>query len=139
MLHRHPQIDSAVVVARHSEQDEVELTGYIVPKMAPPYPLINCALLGKSLPDYMVPSALVMLDEMPLTPNGKIDRKALPRPERAQSDAPHVAPRTPFETIWPRFGGNCSDWKQSVFATTFLSMADILSRQRDLFPRFSKA
>ena len=100
VLHRHPQIDSAVVAARHSEQDEVELTGYIVPENGSSVSADQLRdFLGKSLPDYMIPSAFVMLAEMPLTPNGKIDRNALPRPERARSDAPHVAPRTPFETI----------------------------------------
>ncbi|HEX5724950.1 MAG TPA: condensation domain-containing protein, partial [Longimicrobiaceae bacterium] len=55
--------------------------------------------LRRKLPDYMVPAAFVPLERLPLTPSGKVDRKALPAPELASAEERYVAPRTPVEEV----------------------------------------
>lgn len=85
----HPAVTDAVVVL----SDEQLLVGYLVPAVPPVGELRE--LLARSLPDYMVPTAFVALEKIPLTVNGKLDRRALPSPERV--DADFVAPRTPIE------------------------------------------
>jgi amino acid adenylation domain-containing protein len=81
VLGAHPAVQEAVVVARRDRADNPQLAGYVVPK---PGPGINeqelKAHARKKLPEYMIPSVISFLSAMPLTPNGKTDRKALPDP-----------------------------------------------------------
>ncbi|WP_336085591.1 amino acid adenylation domain-containing protein [Nocardia sp. SSK8] len=75
-------IARAVCVARAGRTGEDELVGYVVAAADAPAPDVTALLSGlrRGLPSYMVPSALVVLDELPLSANGKVDRKALPAP-----------------------------------------------------------
>src|SRR5690349_19810752 len=96
-------VGQAVVVARGdggaAGAVRTRLVGYVVGSAgAVVDPAGLRAALGRRLPDYMVPSALVVLERLPLTPNGKLDRRALPEPELSSSHS-HRAPRTPQETI----------------------------------------
>ena len=79
VLARHPEVRQSVVVAREENSGEKRLVGYVVPAEGrnPDVAELREHLRG-ALPDYMVPSALMLLEQLPLTPNGKIDRKALP-------------------------------------------------------------
>jgi acyl carrier protein len=81
------------------------LVAYLVPAKQPTPTVSELQrFLNKRLPNYMVPSAFVRLDAIPLTPNGKIDRRALPVPGQADLEKSFVAPRTPVEerlaSIW---------------------------------------
>ncbi|HZS20401.1 MAG TPA: amino acid adenylation domain-containing protein, partial [Pseudonocardiaceae bacterium] len=108
VLLRYAGIAQAVVVARQNEDGYRQLVAYLVP-VDPDTPVVTDlrAWLKQSLPDYMVPSAFVVLDELPLSPNGKIDRGALPAPVGGLVPArDYVAPRTHVERvlcdIWAR-------------------------------------
>ncbi|HEX2094914.1 MAG TPA: condensation domain-containing protein, partial [Longimicrobiaceae bacterium] len=92
-LRAHPGVREAVVVAR-----EERLVGYVVPTEGEETPSVAGlrAFLKERLPEYMVPGVWVFLEALPLTSNGKLDRRALPAPERRDGDA-YVGPRTALE------------------------------------------
>ncbi len=98
-LVEHDSVGQAVVVARDEGADR-QLVAYIVGDGVAAEPSLLRAHLKHSLPDYMMPSAFVLLDALPLTPNGKVDRRALPIPEDdAVVRGEYVAPRTPVEEL----------------------------------------
>jgi acyl carrier protein len=87
------------VVVRDDGGSGAQMVGYVVPAEGGPAPdpAALSALLGDSLPAYMVPGAYVMIDTLPLTANGKLDRAALPAPLAAPRR--HDPPRTPQEEL----------------------------------------
>ncbi|MDJ1134419.1 amino acid adenylation domain-containing protein [Streptomyces iconiensis] len=120
VLAAHPSVADAAVVVREDVPGDRRLVGYAVPASArapggtpdpgapgpgtgsgtPGGPLDPAELrahAARELPSHMVPAALVPLDRLPLTSNGKLDRKALPAPERPASTGHGRAPRTPRE------------------------------------------
>jgi amino acid adenylation domain-containing protein/non-ribosomal peptide synthase protein (TIGR01720 family) len=99
----HHAVKDAAVIAKAFRGDYKELAAYIVTDRKTQHPTPNTQLLrehlGKTLPDYMIPSYFVLLENLPLNPNGKIDRNALPDPAFAdmfQGDL-YVAPRNKTE------------------------------------------
>jgi len=99
-LSQHPKVREAVVVAR-SDPAGQRLVAYIVPEgdVSTPSTTELRSFLGGKLPDYMVPAAFVVLAALPLSPNGKVNRKALPVPATDRPDlaADFVPPATPTE------------------------------------------
>jgi amino acid adenylation domain-containing protein len=82
----HPDITGSVVVARTEENGNKYICAYIVSSGEPAVSQLR-EYLGESLPDYMIPSYFVLLDKIPLTASGKIDRNALPEPELKAGEA----------------------------------------------------
>src|SRR5262249_20377520 len=95
VLGEHPDVREAVVVARGNHPDRRHLVAYLTPTngQLPAASELRAFLRGR-LPDYMVPAAYVPLDALPLSPNGKVDRNALPEAEVgcAVPQADSVAP-----------------------------------------------
>lgn len=107
MLAAHPGVREAVVVARKDKSGDVRLVAYLVAKTAGDLGVSELrAHLRRLLPEFMVPSSYVLLDALPLTPSGKLDRRALPEPDglTRQTEAVYIAPRTEVEktivAIW---------------------------------------
>ncbi|MDQ3805730.1 MAG: condensation domain-containing protein, partial [Acidobacteriota bacterium] len=99
-LGEHPSVRECVVIDREGTGGEKWLAAYLVAAegVAPQAGELRLHLLTK-LPEYMVPVAYVVLDELPLTPNDKVDRRALPAPELSAPEAGNEAPRTPVEEL----------------------------------------
>jgi len=98
LLGRHPQVREVAVVVREDIPGDPRLVAYCTAP-EPPAAAALAAFLRRSLPDHMVPSAFVVLAALPVTPNGKLDREALPAPPAvaAGGSAEPAAPRTGLE------------------------------------------
>ncbi|MFJ7201856.1 amino acid adenylation domain-containing protein, partial [Streptomyces sp. NPDC098926] len=107
----HPLVSDAHVLLREDTPGDKRLVAYLVPDgESAPDPAELHLLLGRSLPEYMVPSAFVALESIPLNANGKVDRRALPAPdEDAFTRVEYTAPRTPLEervtAVWSQVLG----------------------------------
>lgn len=137
-----PSVHAAAVVAREDEPGKKRLVAYVVLRAGTGPAADLRAYLEARLPRYMVPAAFVVLDAFPLSPNGKLDRRALPAPPEGWSEdaAPFVAPATPAEekmaAIWtrilsaPRIGVH-----DNFFAIggDSLLAAQVIARMRDAF------
>ncbi|WP_286191373.1 non-ribosomal peptide synthetase, partial [Comamonas sp. JC664] len=98
-LAAHPGVNEAVVVAREDGAEGKRLVAYVTAQEGAE---VEAGALRshvkQRLPEYMVPSAYVVLEALPLTPNGKVDRKALPEPDAGgAASTPYMAPRTEIE------------------------------------------
>ncbi|HEX3526369.1 MAG TPA: amino acid adenylation domain-containing protein [Thermoanaerobaculia bacterium] len=97
-LERHPRVRAAVVVAREGAPGDKSLAGYVVAEPAPiPTAGELRVFLQERLPPHMIPATFVFLDRLPLTPHGKVDRRALPAPEPDSVDAGR--PALPADSI----------------------------------------
>jgi len=136
-LRSHEDICKSVVAIRADQKGGQRLVAYLVPIQQPgPTSQQMRSYLSERLPDYMLPSAFVLLDELPLTANGKIDRKALPDPDPTQNESGqvYVAPRTVLEEVLVNMWSDLLEIEQigihdnffalgghSLLATRFLS------------------
>jgi amino acid adenylation domain-containing protein len=112
VLRQHPGVRETVALAREDMPGDKRLVAYIVPNQEPPPTASELrSFLKAKLPDYMVPLAFLFLEAFPLTPNGKVDRQALPAPGQAHSEpeGSFVAPRDTLECelakIWEKILG----------------------------------
>jgi amino acid adenylation domain-containing protein len=160
VLAQYPAVHEAVVIAREDAPGEKRLVAYIIPdkETRRPEPVLRMpkgdkesgpdalavselrSYLQSKLPEYMVPSAFVLLDALPLTPNGKVDRKALPAPQAASvASAALQAPRTAVEAtlvaIWREVLGVAVGIEENFFAVgghSLLATQVVARIRRDL-------
>jgi acyl-coenzyme A synthetase/AMP-(fatty) acid ligase len=118
-------VKETVVVAKEGPARDRRLVAYVVPATVaiPTVTQLRCSLVGV-LPDYMIPSAFVILDALPLLPNGKVDRQSLPTPDRVRPvlDASFVTPRTPIETQLVTIWADVLDLDQVGIHDNFLEL-----------------
>ncbi len=107
----HPAIAQAVATAREEGAGGKQLAAYLVAgpaaaSAARPQVAELRAFLKERLPEYMLPATFTFLDELPLSPNGKVDRRALPAPDRSTAARAYVAPRDEKESFF------CQLWQE---------------------------
>jgi amino acid adenylation domain-containing protein/FkbM family methyltransferase len=131
------------VVAVVGQANDKRLVAYVISDEGEPLDSNHLrAYLKERLPEYMAPSAFVTLTELPLTSNGKVDRKALPEPERnaAETGAEYVAARTPVEEVLSGIWEQVLKTEQVGINTNFFELGghsllatQVISRIRETF------
>ncbi len=142
-LARHPEVDSCFVTNKGDEQKQPRLVAYVVLTEQSKTTVSELRVhLRKKLPDYMIPSAFVFLDALPLTARGKVDRQALPAPDPVRPDLQEafVAPRNQSEELVASIWRNVLGLERiGVYDSFFelgghsLLVVQIVSRIRDMF------
>ncbi len=99
VIRQYPTVENVVVVARTEADHAPILVAYVSPKLDDRQSLELRDHLREKLPEYMIPSAFVSLQALPQTPNGKLNRQALPAPDFTLRTAPHTPPSNPVEQI----------------------------------------
>jgi acyl carrier protein len=100
VLRRDAHVDDVVVVAREETPGVKRLVAYVAASNANETFVGRLrAMVAESLPEYMVPAVFVVLEQLPLSPNGKLDRRALPEPSGVMPGAGYVEPRTDTERV----------------------------------------
>jgi len=140
-LRQHPRVCEAVVLAKGNDSAQKHLVAYIVTRDHSAGVVKELrAYLRKRLPDYMVPASFMLLDEMPLTPNGKVDRAGLPEPIEAGIEGAPVPLRTPVEELLAGIWGQVLNLEQINADDNFFKLgghsllaAQVISRARAYF------
>ena len=107
VLGHHPEVQENAVVAREDNRGDKRLVAYVVPNQRQSSPVAQLrSFLKQKLSDYMVPSAFVFLDALPLALNGKLNRNALPDPDdtRPELDESYIGPGLRSKESWQRCG-----------------------------------
>ncbi|QDL09660.1 non-ribosomal peptide synthetase [Brasilonema octagenarum UFV-E1] len=142
LLASHPDVWESVVMLREDEPGDKRLVAYVVPQIeqSPTVTELRQFLKAK-LPEYMIPSAFVLLQSLPLTPNGKVDRHALPKPELDSTLLEKfVAPRTPIEEMLAQIWAQVLKVEQVGIHNNFFELGghsllatQLVSRIRNIF------
>jgi acyl-coenzyme A synthetase/AMP-(fatty) acid ligase len=143
VLGQHSRVRKAVVLAKEGVQGGNQLVAYVVPAGAHvPGPADLRSFLRARLPDHMIPTVFVMLDSLPLTPSGKVNRRALPEPDwsKRELEEAYVAPRTPVEGMLAGIWVQILGVKEVGVHDNFFELGghsllatQIISRTRDIF------
>jgi amino acid adenylation domain-containing protein len=137
-IKRYPGVKDCVVIASDAPPPDRRLIAYIIPAAGTAVPAVALRqLLAETVPEFMIPAAFVSLSAFPLTPSGKLDRKALPSPGAAaqEADGAPLQPRTPNEEVLARIWCEMLDLKQIGVRDNFfergghsLLVAQVISR-----------
>jgi amino acid adenylation domain-containing protein len=136
-----PEVAEAVVTARSGFSGEVQLAAYVVPAAGRhPSPTLLRQRLRARLPDYMVPASFTLLAAMPLTPNRKVDRRALPAPgPETRPEASFTAPRTPLEHMLARLVADVLDLERAGIDDDFFELGGASLASLELAARAEQA
>src|SRR6266550_1983117 len=124
-IRQHSEINDAFVLALDSDSDSSQIVAYAVPNLRSTVSTMELrSYVRKQLPGYMVPARFIFLEALPVSPNGKIDRKALPAPGRSRPelDTPLVDGRTPLEKDLIQIWGEVLELDQIGIHDNFLDL-----------------
>ncbi len=141
-LSKQPSVKDVVVVARGEKAGEKTLVAYLIADEGEtPDPQVLRTALKERLPEYMIPAAFVVLEAFPLTPNGKVNRKALPAPDASDMlGSEFVKPRTPEEELLAAIWADILNIEEVSVESSFFDLGghsllatQVISRIQDAF------